>query len=580
MIVMLRDKRGFTLLEILTVLALTIIIMGLVFYPVAKSFSMTRQAEVMVRAQDDARQALSLLSRDLANAMYVYDNTRDAINFPVVNRVGDPVVVPVMYAKVDMVLPRMRGYCPHDPSHTPGGVPRGDEAAPVCPVCARVLELKPVEPLAPDTKIVRYFVGLQDPTQPYANGFVNKLTTVSTDNTYVLYRAEFDVWSNRLFPEAMSVSERLSDPNFFYRSELNANGETYAQAWKSISRPIVSIANTDLIKLDFDADGSPLVTPTVRFTPTAIYNDPMVPTTDSDDNPEYADTPPTVYKASYGHWVLPYEVTIEPEDTPDFYFRTMPGLGGSQSPDPPTDMCVYRIAHSGSGGSKLIFNISHYERTRENSPLGVGEIVPKAVDGPQRAFLVDTVRGTVDFAFPVCDSSASNENNMVLSRVLDSDGVNTIIEGMRRVLVNDTVDRILNGSLLVPGSVRVIAPGAQPDESFGKPVLYTRVPFLLYDPGPNQFSVDPYYDEQKGVASVNFHTLQTVSGNPGIPLPSGKVMLYYEVQNNRKGDRIRASYCTKSLMTVIMGIRIYNPIGGRPESVELTNKVKLRNVRT
>ena len=63
---LINDNRGFTLLEILTVLALTVIIMGLVFWPLVNSFNLTRQADVMVRAQDNARLALSLVSRDLA----------------------------------------------------------------------------------------------------------------------------------------------------------------------------------------------------------------------------------------------------------------------------------------------------------------------------------------------------------------------------------------------------------------------------------------------------------------------------------------------------------------------------------
>ena len=60
---------GFTLIELLVVIALTIIIMGLVFGPLMQSFNLTRQAEVMVSAQDNARIALSLISRDLANAI-------------------------------------------------------------------------------------------------------------------------------------------------------------------------------------------------------------------------------------------------------------------------------------------------------------------------------------------------------------------------------------------------------------------------------------------------------------------------------------------------------------------------------
>ena len=78
---MLKDKRiqnnkGFTLIEILVVLAITVILMGLVMEPVIQSFQLTRAAEAMAHAQDAARTAMSMISRELGQAMFVYDNSQ------------------------------------------------------------------------------------------------------------------------------------------------------------------------------------------------------------------------------------------------------------------------------------------------------------------------------------------------------------------------------------------------------------------------------------------------------------------------------------------------------------------------
>jgi prepilin-type N-terminal cleavage/methylation domain-containing protein len=579
------NNRGFTLMEILIVIALTVIVMGLVFGPVVQTFNFTRRAEVMVRAQDNARLALSVVSRDLANAMYVYDNTETPINFPVVNRFGNPILVPVIYAKVDLVLPRMRGYCPN--GHTPGGEPRGDIAAPVCSVCKADLELKPVEPLAPDNKIVRYFVGLRDPARPYCNAYLDLGSTTADDNMYVLYRVEFSPTDARLFdnPSMANFNANLDDPNFFYGA--------HAAAWKQIARPIVTIPDTDLVTFAKDNNGDVIptsVTPTVRFMPTAVYNDPLVPTMEADDDAEHPDTPPTMYKATYGHWVLPYAITIEPDRSAkdpadnDYYFQAERGHGGGK--DPTNAMCVYRYYRGISHAPVFVFNISHYMATQSGSLYGVGEILQPDDDEPQRAFTVDYVRGIVNFAFPVGrGGSISGSQTMTVSETATTDVINSSFTAMypyRYIRINEPpTEQILLNSTIVPTSVKVLGPDATPGGLVDDLVLYNRLPFLLYDPSKNQYVVDPYHDEATGTAEIRFDASQTYSGAPLGPLPAGKnVYVYYEVQNNKKGDALRASYTTKSLMTVVVGAQVYDSGSARAEMTELTNKVRLKNIRT
>lgn len=578
------NRKGFTLVEIMVVLALTVVILGLVFGPVISSFNFTRRAETMVRAQDNARFALEEISRELADAMYVYDNTNQPINFPMLNYGGSRVDIPVLYAKVDIVLPRMRGFCTSDkhpagqrefPRHDPD-YPEVDEAHPNCPICGAPLELRPAEPLAADRFIVRYFIGLRDPSQPYKNGFTNKLSE-GEDNMFVLYRVEFSPYDERLFGASKDVAANLSDPNFFY-------GPCSA-AWRRISRPIVTLENTDLIVQEFSngdpvyVAGKPVITPTVKFAPTAIYNDPLLPTADTGDTGEHGDVLPTVYKATYGYWTTPIEVTL---------FRGNAEYKAVRRPG--ADCILY------DPSDHEIFNISDYMRAKANSDYSVG-VFPATKPGV--AFTVDETRGTVDFAFPVVDVNASNSlsgtlGRMAVSMIASTDDINRDYDPAwgsagqdryRKLIINDPALPLtpIADATVVAGSERVVAPDATPGSS-GRPIRYSRVPNFLYEPGLNQYQLDAGYEPVGGTASglacLFFHSYQTHQPGTGVPLPSGtnNLYVYYEVQNNKKGDSLRANYVTKSLMTVIMGIRVYDPSSGKPQAIQLTNKVRLRNI--
>ncbi len=590
------NRKGFTLIEILVVLALTILILGLVFYPVIESFGFTRRAETMVRAQDNARFALEQVSRELADAMFVYDNTNQPIDFPVTDGNGNPVTVKVLYAKVDIVLPRMMGFCTSSthpagaqkefPRHDPL-FPELDEAHPSCPIagCGAPLELRPAQPLAADKFIVRYFIGLADPSKPYANGYTTKFSE-GADNMFVLYRAEFSPYDRKLFddPTTAAFQDNLRDPSFFY-------GPHSAQ-WRKISRPVVTIPHTDLIVREFSGV-TPVITPTVKFTPTAIYNDPLVPTTESDDDPEHGEALPTVYKASYGQWTTPIEVTLtrEGQNNQKISYRAV--QAAATPPNPPTD-CMLLLPNGDS-----LFNISNYLRTKALSPYRAGQIGP--VDKPEVAFTIDFNKGMVDFAFPVVDVSASSNlpstiGKMAVSKTVSTDDINNAYvpggavsqDRYRSLIVNEPgflPTPIGNFPTVVAGSERIVAPDAAPGANWGKPLRYSRVPSYLYEPGLNQYQLDTEYNDGTttsplGLACLFFHSYQTNQPGSGVALPPGvsNLHVYYEVQNNKKGDTLRANYVTKSLLTVVMGIRIYDPTSGKPQSVQLTNKVKLRNV--
>lgn len=63
---------GFTLVEVLVVLAILVILFGLLFAPMMAGMDMAQQGRVQSRLQDVARQAAEDLRRELINAVYVY----------------------------------------------------------------------------------------------------------------------------------------------------------------------------------------------------------------------------------------------------------------------------------------------------------------------------------------------------------------------------------------------------------------------------------------------------------------------------------------------------------------------------
>jgi type II secretory pathway pseudopilin PulG len=120
-----RSRPGFSLTELLGVVAITIILMGLLLGPLAQTFNMTSRGRTMIAVQDNARTALQQISRELQDAMVVYDNLPlnlwhySAYSFdpnddparPYPSDTAVPVAQPVTGAMIDLVLPKMRYFC-------------------------------------------------------------------------------------------------------------------------------------------------------------------------------------------------------------------------------------------------------------------------------------------------------------------------------------------------------------------------------------------------------------------------------------------------------------------------------------
>lgn len=564
---------GFTLVEMLVVITITIILMGLIFAPIVQTFNFTRQATAMVQAQDTARSTLELISRELSQAMFVYDNSNSPIEFPVQDENLTIHSVQALYGKVDMILPKMLMHCnnPNHPADQSRNYERGDEAWPPCPVCGSTdVEMRPKQPLTPDSRIVRYFVGLADPSQP------RDWTEVGSPlNGFILYRAEFDPYDADLIDRDANGQPILDDPRFFYGAK--------SAAWKAIAKPIGPQVDTDLVILSLNSAETVIegITPSVRFQLTQMTNDTFSPAHITDEGAETPSSIPSVFRATYSAWGTSlgtftpdiYNVTlIRRESSTTTWYRTV----WEPSGDTNGHLVIYK--YDSSGSRSMQFDITSYLQTGSFSPLSQ----------PDVAFTVDPVRGEARFDFPASDIINSQEIEDMNDRVRNNWGTGAVTPArMHRI---DMFAGLGSASpyqpRIVPGSEIVIGPdmtpGLAPNQV--RMVRYARVPFNLGDPGRNQYKIDYGMNDTTGerVGWIIFspaydEIIPSSTSSGGATIPSS-IDISYKYQLNHDGDVVIGNYATKTLMQVTLGIRYYDRNSGKLTPMELTNKVRLRNL--
>jgi len=252
-------------------------------------------------------------------------------------------------------------------------------------------------PLAPGTTLVRYFVGLLNPEQPYNNPDEHIFRT-GARNTYVLYRAQFSPYNadgsvnTDLFAIGTDGKPTLDDPDFFrvvkdsdicwfdrahgnYKSQGPSTWTTTAhndrlKNWEQIARPVLTAPETDLLILPHNDDRSlrydptggafpgvahyggdrdpvtgtafPVVHAAVQFRPGIVESD-AAPVTNTDysgagvpsnsGNETGLPYIPTQYATSGQNWTDPFTVSLYPI------------YSGGAGPDPSKP--YYMISQSG-----------------------------------------------------------------------------------------------------------------------------------------------------------------------------------------------------------------------------------------
>jgi prepilin-type N-terminal cleavage/methylation domain-containing protein len=277
-----RFRAGFTLIEMLVVIALTAILLTVIFVPLVNSYALTSKADTQILSQSSARSGISYLMNLLSNADFVYDNaittqpnasgkilTGSEINLWLPQFDGQQYAKPVSFAMLEAVSPA-RQLDQSTYTYDAGGNPI---AMPIDPTNNQPIydpSLSPglsgfQLPLAPGRTLTRVFVGMTNnavdnvtglPVVPYSNKFEDPRNTFS--NRYTLYRAEVTAYIqdptapqpptpqtpyvpnlglfhtvdvNGNVTDSTTDSLRLHDPNFFYDNSPAGGSAANSKTW-------------------------------------------------------------------------------------------------------------------------------------------------------------------------------------------------------------------------------------------------------------------------------------------------------------------------------------------------------------
>jgi hypothetical protein len=91
------------------------------------------------------------------------------------------------------------------------------------------------------------------------------------------------------------------------------------------------------------------------------------------------------------------------------------------------------------------------------------------------------------------------------------------------------------------------------------------------DLAPNQYTID----YSTGVITFSDKDPSLLQAKPG---GSQDLLIRYQFQTNRSTDVVRATYGTRELVSVQLGLQQYEPRTGEAQALQLTNRVRVRNV--
>jgi prepilin-type N-terminal cleavage/methylation domain-containing protein len=471
----------------------------------------------------------------------------------------------------------------------------------------------------------------------------------------------------RLFPLS-NGQLRLFDPNFFYDNREAAkpndpavasaavsgwrddNGDgkiNVAENWKAVSRAMVPTDRADEVTVEKDDNKNPIfftyqaanqqdptdaarhgklimkIASLVSFQPSYMGNDAGVATSTSDPgNEAVAGLPPSSHKETYGHWTRPYNLyvyrsSLEGPDL-DFFYHD----GGSG----PILRRAYNTQNNTTSTTTVNFWPSRYNPLVErvdpaNPPL-------QRNNPPQMMFSADARRGVVNFAFPywiwMYDAQGRPEipaydpevvNQEFNARAFDPVtgafnpdaqryiSLKTLPAAVGKYQYASPLTAIPN-VMIVPGSEVIYGPDQRPGPHYGKRILYTRIPLVGPEIGPNEYKIR-YTDIPNGNPADPMQAMGTIEfargtdpaqggpnpqARPGVGLPvnsyaadgtltgpAADITVAFQIQNNRSSDSVKADYLTRQLVNFTAGVRLYDFGSGQAQQVNLTQRIAVRN---
>ncbi|MFM9872084.1 MAG: type II secretion system protein J [Fimbriimonadaceae bacterium] len=221
-------RRAFTLIELITVIAITTVLLGIIIIPVVQSFNLTRSAQGFANAQDRARAVISQVERDISNSAGVRDNSgaKGSLYVMVPDSTGVATPLLMSYVKLDVQAPAQG-----DPSSRVGTAYIDPDTGKVDPTLTTPKGQVRL-PGVPGNSIVRYFICRRNPFAAYNNPWVqfkrpgggNWLPAGNgQDNLYVLMRAEVEPY---VYQTIAGIPTRVVNSAFFFDLDRDANPNT------------------------------------------------------------------------------------------------------------------------------------------------------------------------------------------------------------------------------------------------------------------------------------------------------------------------------------------------------------------
>lgn len=326
-----RRATAFTMIELLTVIAISAILLGLIAIPLIQSFNLTRAAQGLAETQGRARIVIEGIETDIQNAALVRDNAglAGAVTVVVPGQNGAPEAVYLERARLDL-FPPAQG----EPG--PGGVLIDPDTGKIDPTL-QAPKGQVTLPVAPGSMMVRYFVGLRDPLRDsngdgspdlilYRNPYDGLLTarTGGTDNLFVLYRSEVPLTA-AYFATDSAGKLLLDQPDFFALvpgvDQDSAGALTSAgtdkvariRRWLKNSRIVSDFSRTDLITPVYDRrtrqvryeNNKPLLVSNAVFAPSRATSEAataLLPVRTGEETQNAQKLGPDVWEARQGAW--------------------------------------------------------------------------------------------------------------------------------------------------------------------------------------------------------------------------------------------------------------------------------------